>query len=73
MIFPVKPILKDHSENQILIMAYARNAINNSMNSIEPNISVSSNQTCEITLSNNLNINFISIEALVYRALKIEK
>ncbi|MFL2997319.1 MAG: FAD-binding and (Fe-S)-binding domain-containing protein [Candidatus Neomarinimicrobiota bacterium] len=51
----------------------ARNAINNSINGIDSNLGVSSSRTCEIALSNNLNINFISIEALVYRALKKEK
>ena len=70
---PSRQIFKYHSENQICRMAYTRNAINNSINSTDFNLSVSSSRTCEIALSNNLNINFISIEALVYRALKIEK
>ena len=46
------------------------NSINRSINNVSSKIGVSSSRTCEVGLSNNLNIDFISIEALVYKSLK---
>ena len=48
-----------------------RNSISKSVNfPLKSTIGVSSSRTCEIALRNELGIEFISIEALVYRSLK---
>lgn len=46
------------------------NSIQQSLHSIKSTKGVSSSRTCELALSENLNINFSSIESLVYHAIK---
>lgn len=46
------------------------NSINKSINGIQSSFGVSSSRTCEKGLSQQLNIDFISVEALVYKSIK---